>query len=109
MRIIVKNFVAAIAMMHVEIQNRDARQLMVLERMCDANGNIIEYAETHRAIRFCMVPRRADGTEGIVHFAPHDQIGGEHGRACGSQCGIERERIHRCVAIERHQSRCRRG
>src|SRR2546423_1064915 len=54
-----KNFLGAVAVMDVEIDDRDARKPMYGERVRCADRNVVEQAKTHRARPFGMMSRRS--------------------------------------------------
>jgi len=86
-RIVLENIFGAIAMVHVEIDDRHTLETMCLERVAGCDCDVIEEAEAHRLASLGMVARRADGTEGIFGLPRHDQIGRINagtGRAQGS-------------------------
>ena len=81
--IVAENVLGAVAMMHVEIDDGDAFQPMLLERMLGGDGDIVKEAEAHGAAAHRMMPRRAHAAKGIVRLAVQHQVGGKHRRAGG--------------------------
>jgi len=79
----------AIAMVHIEVDDRDALQAPGIERMAGGNGNIVEEAETHRACMLGMVAGRTHRTEGGRHFLLHHQVGGQHAGTGRAQRRLE--------------------
>ncbi len=99
-RIVVKDVLGAVAVMHIEIRDRHPAQAMRCQRMRRSDGNVVEDTEAHRPRPFGMVTGRTDVAKGVLHLASHHQI---HAHHCGSR-GTQRSRIakgvHAGVAIE---------
>ena len=83
-----EDVLAAVAVVHVEVDEGHALEPVDVERVADAHGDVVEEAEAHRRIARGVVPRRAHGAEGASHFAPEDEIGREHGGARRAQRGL---------------------
>jgi len=74
----------AIAMVHIEVDDRDTLQSMRCQCMACRDGDVVEEAKAHcRAVRR-MVTRWAHRTEGIAHLACHHRVGGGDGRTGGT-------------------------
>ena len=73
-RIVLEDVLRAIAVMHVEIDHRDAGDAMDLPRLLGADGDIVEQAEAHRLGGLGVVAGRAGGAEGIARLPRHDGI-----------------------------------
>ena len=108
-RLVVKNVLRAVAVMHVEIRDRDAPQAVLRQRVRRADRDVIEDAEAHRARALGMVAGRADVAKGVLGLARHHQIDAQHHRARRAQCGRIAERVHRRVAVELHDAVQRRA
>ena len=99
-RIVAENVLGAVAMVHVEIDDGDACEPMVLQRVSRRDGNVVEQAEAHRAIARRMVPRRPDAAKSAIRLPVQHQVGGKHRSAGRVQCSVPGMRIHRGVRIQ---------
>ena len=84
-----ENALHAIAVVRVEIEDRDALGAQS-QRMARGDGGAVEKAEAHRFIGERMMPRRARRHEGGIGPALHDGVRRQHGAACRVQRGVER-------------------
>jgi hypothetical protein len=99
-RVAGKSGLGAVAVMDVEIDNRDPLQAMHFQRVARGNRDVVEKAEAHGAGRFRMVARRPHAAECIV-ITPFDhRVGGGHRSAGGAQRGLPRMRIHRRIRVD---------
>ena len=76
-----ENPLGAVAVMHIEIQHRDACQPMHLKRALCGNRRRAKEAKSHRSLALGMVPRRADGDKGtatLSHHRIHRRAGPAH-------------------------------
>ena len=92
----------AVAVMHVEIHDRDSPQAMGAARLMGPHGDIVEQAKSHGRRRLGMVARRAHGAEGIGGFAGGNRIDGGGDRACCPQRGLAGAGRQRGIAIQHH-------
>ena len=60
--------------------------------MGGADGDVVEQAKTHGAVRFGMVPRRPDGAKRLARLARGDGVDGGADRPGGPQRGLSRSR-----------------
>ena len=75
----------AVAVVHVEVDDRHPRQAARVERMARGDGHVVEEAEAHRLVARGMVPGRAHGAERAGGAAGDDVVGGRHGSAGRAQ------------------------
>src|SRR3974377_396865 len=61
-----KSRLGAIAVVNIEIDDRDPGETVGLPRMQSADSDIIEQAEAHRPLRLGMMSGRTHGTKGVV-------------------------------------------
>ena len=103
-RIVPEDVLRAVAMMHVEIDDRDP--FGAVGRLGVARGDrcVIEEAEAHRVRDFGVVPRRARGDEGVANLAAHHFVDGEDGAAGRAQRSFVRARRQRRILVDRRQS-----
>jgi hypothetical protein len=80
-----KYFFGAIAVMHVEIDDRHARQTPRVECVSRRDGDIVEKAEAHRLATLGVMAGRSDRAKGVVRFAAHHQVSGITSRAGRAQ------------------------
>jgi len=90
----------AIAMVHVEVDDRDTLQAMSLDGVTGGNTDVVEEAEAHRGRFFAMVAGRTHGTEGVLDFFPHDEVDRQATGAGGPQGSLPGMRIHGGIRIE---------
>ena len=69
-----ENVLRAIAVMDVEIHDRDALRAMDGDGVPRGHGGVVEEAEAHGRRAFGMVAGRPHGDEGVVHVAAHDFV-----------------------------------
>ena len=94
--------------MHVEIDDRDAVQAVLLLRMARGDGDIVENAKAHRPRGLGVMAGRALCTKALSRLADH-LIDREHRAAGAAQRRLERAGRHRRVAVEPDQALLRRG
>ena len=99
--IILDQGLAAIAVMDIEIDDRDTTGTVGLSGIAGADRNIIEKAETHRLAGFSMVARRADGAERVGDAAAEHRIDSTDDRAGSPQRRFAGTRRHNRVAVNR--------
>ena len=92
--ILMENIFRTVAVMHIEVKNRHAIQPVRIQRVDRADGDVIEYAESHRAIDGGMVPTWPHRTERIRDLACHHHVHALHDRAGGTLRGDQRVWIH---------------
>src|SRR5258706_982009 len=71
----------SIAMMYVEIHDRDALEPMDFKSMGDTHGDIVEKAESHRMPAAGVMSRRPNVAKVIFGFAPDYHLGCPDNRA----------------------------
>ena len=99
-RIVAEDVLGAVAVVYIEIDDCDTLETMDLQRMERADRHVVEQAEAHRTRMLCMVARRTDCAERIVHLATGDQVGRAHRRAGSVPDRVERMRVHRGIGID---------
>ena len=99
-----EDVLGAVAVVHVEVDDRDALEAVRLERVHRRDGDVVEDAEAHRPRARRVMPRRAHAAERALRLAAGDEIGGEHRRAGGAQRRIPGVRVHRGVGVEVHDA-----
>ena len=75
----------AVAVVHVEVDDRHALQAAHVERVARRDGDVVEEAEAHRLAARRVVARRAHGAEGVLDLAVDHRVGGRHRGAGGAQ------------------------
>ena len=108
-RVAAENVFGAVAVMHVEIDDGDALEAMLLERVHGGDGDVVEQAEAHGAAAHRMVPRRAHAAKGAVRLPVQHQVGGKHRRAGRVQRGVPGMRIHRGIRVQMNGAALRRA
>ena len=99
-RIARKRSFRAVAVMHVEIDDRDALQAVHFQRMARRDGDIVEKAEAHRPRRLGVMPRRTHAAKRVVVAARDHGVRRGDGRARRPQCRLIRLRTHHRVRID---------
>jgi hypothetical protein len=108
-RVAREDVLGAVAVVHVEVEDRDSLDAMRMDRVPGCDGDVVENAETHRARARRVMPRRPHAAERVLDFALHHQVDGEYACACGMQRGRQAVRIHCRVRVEVHGAGLRRG
>src|SRR6478735_1532736 len=97
-RIGVEDFLRAVAVMHVEIDDGDPLQPVVALRVTRADADVVEQAEPHRPFGFGVVGRRAARDEGVLHFSIEDLVDRLQRAADAAQHDLPRRGLHHGVA-----------
>jgi len=97
-------FLGAVAVVNVEIDDRDALGSMVCLGMARRDGGIVEQAEAHRPFRLGVMAGRPYGNEGIGGTAAHHFVDRVNRAADGAQCRLETAGRHRRIGIEMHHA-----
>ena len=108
-RIVPKNVLGAVAVMDVEIHDRDPLGAVRRLGVARGDGGVIEEAETHRGRDFGVMPGRAGRDKSVASLAAHHLVDGEDRASRGAKRGLERARRHRRVGVDRDQALLRRG
>ena len=93
----------AVAVMDVEVDDRDPLEAAHVERMARRDGDVVEEAEAHRLLARRVVAGRAHGAEGVVDLAVDDRVGGGDGGAGGAQHRVQGAGRSDRVGVERAQ------
>ena len=99
----------AVAVMDVEIDDRDAGEAVRLARPQRPDRDVVEETKAHRPPRLGVMTGRAHRAEGVVGFARHDRIhGGDHGpgraqRRLAGSGAKHRLGVDRRMSLERHR------
>ena len=107
--IALEDVLRAVAVVHVEVDDRDALEAVRVERVARGNRYVIEDAESHRPRAAGVMSRRPHRAEGGIVLSCQHEVGSEDRGAGGAQGGLQAERVHRGVRIEMHRPRARRG
>jgi len=62
-RIVVEGMLGAVTVVEIPVHDQDLFQSVLFFRICGGDGDVIENAEAHAAIRFSMVSGRPDKGE----------------------------------------------
>src|SRR6478736_6486224 len=109
-RIGVEDFLRAVAVMHVEIDDGDPLQPVVALRVTRADADVVEQAEPHRPFGFGVVARRAARDEGVLHFSIEDLVDRLQRAADAAQHDLPRRGLHHGVAaVEIYKTGVRAG
>ncbi len=74
----------AVAVMDVEVDDRDPLEAAHVERVARRNGDVVEEAEAHRVVARRVVAGRANGAEGVRDGTVDDRVGRRDGGAGGA-------------------------
>ena len=108
-RIVAKDVFGAIAMMHIEIYDRDPLQTMRFERVRGTDRDIVEEAKAHRTSMLSVMTRWTHAAERVRHFFAEHQVSTENRCSGGMQSGAVRMGVHRGVGIQVHNTGLGRG
>ena len=98
-----ENILGAVAVVHVEIHNRNALD-PACQRVRRADGDMVEQAETHRRVARRVMAGRAHRAERARGSAVDCCIDCRAHRAGGAQCRLKRIRRHHRVRIKAHKT-----
>ena len=107
--LVAKYLFRAIALVNIEIEDRDLLQTMCVERMGGSNRNVVVQAKTHRTVALGMVPRRPHGAECRLHLATGykvnalDDGAGSTARSVKTTAADHRIGIETCIAALRYR------
>ena len=104
-----ENLLRAVAVMHVEIDDRGARDAVLLLRVARRDGGVVEQAKAHRPRGLGVMAGRARGDEGVGRLFGQHLVDGEDGAADRAQRRLERAGRHRGVGVEPHHAFLGRG
>ena len=93
-RIVPEDVLGAVAVMDVEIHDRDALGAMRFLRVPRGDGGVVEEAEAHRGRDLGVMSGRAGRDESVASLAAHHLVDREDGAARGAKRGLERARRH---------------
>ncbi len=108
-RIVPEDVLGAVAVMDVEIHDRDPLGPVRGLGVARGDGGVIEEAEAHRGRDFGVMSGRAGRDESVANLAAHHLVDREDRASRGAKRGLERARRHRRVGVERDQALLRRG
>ncbi len=108
MLVVLEDVLGAVAVVHVEVDDRHALEAMHLDRMARGDRDVVEDAEAHRPRAASMVARRPHRAERRGRFFRDHEVGGHDAGAGGAQRGVQRVAIHRGIGIEVHRAFFRR-
>jgi hypothetical protein len=101
-RVVREDVLGAIAVVDVEVGDRDALEPVRFEGMRGCDGDVVEQAEAHRACALGVVAGWADGAERGADVATEDAVDSGDPGTRGGQSGVERIGAHRGVGVELH-------
>ena len=101
-RVVFEDRLRAVAVVHVEIDDRHALQLAVLDRVRGGDGRAVEQAEAHRHVAGRVVARRTHRAERALRIAVQHRIGGGHRGAGRAQRGFGGRGRKHGVGIQVH-------
>src|SRR5689334_16101128 len=108
-RIAGEDFLGAVAMMHIEINDSHALKAVMLQCMRGRYSHVVEQTKSHRTATLCVMAGRPHTAKCSLCFATDYHVSGEHGSAGSMQCSIQRVRTHCSVGIEMHDAIVRSG
>ena len=106
-RVVAKNILGAIAVVHIEVGHHHPLEPVLLERVGRAHRHVVEEAEPHGPAALGVMPGRPHAAEGVAHLALQNQIGRVHNGAGRVQRGVQRMRVHCRVRVQVHQAAAR--
>ena len=95
-----KYILRAIAVMNVEIDDRDALRAMGGLRVARGDGGVVEKAEAHRRRAFGVMAGRPRRDKGVGEAPAHHFIDRESRAARGAHRRFQRARRHHRVRVE---------
>ena len=104
-----ENFLRTVAVVHVEIDDRGARNAVFLLRVARRDGGVVEQAEAHWPRGLGVVAGWPRGDEGIGGLLRHHLIDRKHAAANRPQSSLEGARRHRGVGVDMNQPFLGRG
>jgi hypothetical protein len=75
--------------MDIPVGNEDTLDAVAMLSVARPNGDVIEQAETHAAVVFGMVARRANQAKGGWDVAVEDGVDGRNDAAGRTRCAFE--------------------
>src|SRR5262249_515244 len=78
--VVAEDILGPVPVVDAEVDPRRPVQAVPIERVRNADGDVIEEAEPHCALPLCMMSWRAHATERIRCFAAEHQVGSENHR-----------------------------
>ena len=90
----------AVAVMHVEIDDRHPLGVIALARVIGGDGRLVEEAEAHGAVLLGMVAGRAHGAEGILGLGAEHRIDGGGRSPHGAQGRLQRVGRHHRIGVD---------
>src|SRR5438094_1492094 len=107
--VVAEDVLGAVAMVHVEVDDRHALDAVMLERVLGPDSDVVEEAKPHRAGARRVMTRRAHRAKGAVGAPADHEVRGEHRGPRRAKRRIPGMRAHRGIGIEVHDSALRRG
>lgn len=102
-----ENIFSAVAVVYIEIGNRNPLQAMMLKSMGSSYGYVIEDAKSRCTGSFRMVSGWADIAKGVPYLTGHNKIDSFDPRTCCIQGGIQTVRVHSSITIQMYKPRMR--
>ena len=98
--IVPEDVLRAVAVMDVEIDDRDALGAVGRLGVTRGDGRIVEEAKAHRRRDFGMMAGRARGDEGVSDLLGHHLVDCEYRAPCRAKGRLERAGRHRGVVVD---------
>ena len=97
--VVVEGGLRAVAVVDVPVNDRDALEAAVRQRVVDRDGGVAEQAEAHAGVGHRVVPGRADERERVAHRAVEHGVHGGDDAAGRQQRDLERPLAERRRAV----------
>ena len=101
-RVVVEDRLGAVAVMDVEIEDREPRQLVYGARLQGRHRDVVEHAKAHGLHGLGMVAGRPHGAERVPGLARHHRVDRGAGGAGRPQRRLARVRVQHRVGIDPH-------
>ncbi len=100
MLVVLEDVLGAVAVMHVEVDDRHALQAVRLNRVPCGDRDVVEDAKSHRPRAAGVMPGGAHAAERRRSFFLQNQIGGKDRRARRAQRRLQAPAVHRGVGVQ---------
>ena len=101
-RVVGKNILRAVAVVHVEIQNCHAFQAVFGNQVHGGHGHIVDKAKSRRFVGMRVVAGRTDGAKGVFGLFAHHHVHGFHGGAGGFAGSLQGVAAQKGVVVDLH-------
>ena len=107
--VVAEDVLGAVAMVHVEVDDRHALDAVMLERVLGPDGDVVEEAKPHRAGARRVMAGRAHCAKRVVGAPSDHEVGRKHRGPRRVKRRVPGVRAHRGVGIEVRDPAPRRG